>query len=325
MKKVIVILALVLSCQHTFAANPTLDKIENSLYGFTYTNESDNTRLERLEEQVYGKKFSGQAQTRIAKLKKDLSADQIGQEISPKEDTFREDDDYIVYEKEPPEASSMDYPVINELEKQVFQKEFKNQNIKTRLSNLEKKTFNKSYDKDDLSTRVDRLKAQLKPQSFMANGLEQQDNAFYDGPITKMSQNYHLRQYGSPDIDYSSFNSQNSFGNYTDFEDDEDMYPTPTSNNYKPVKNMSISNMEKKVFHQKFENEPTPARLTRLESSVFGTSFPNDAESERISRISSALTAQKSAKRYDSNKFSQNMATAFQIGTLILMVLACIL
>ena len=67
------------------------------------------------------------------------------------------------------------------------------------------------------------------------------------------------------------------------------------------------------------------ARLSRIESSVFGTVFANDSESERISRISSAINAQKSAKRYDSNKFGQNMATAFQIGTLILMVLACIL
>ena len=55
------------------------------------------------------------------------------------------------------------------------------------------------------------------------------------------------------------------------------------------------------------------------------TSFSGDNESERIARISSAIQAQKSAKRYDSNKFGQNMATAVQIGTLILMVLACIL
>ncbi len=325
MKKIIVFLVLILSCGIALAANPTLDKIENSLYGFTYSNENDNTRLNRIEEQVYGKRSSGQTQTRIAKLKKDLSADQIGQEIPPREDTFREDDDYIVYEKEPSEASSMDYPVINELEKQVFQKEFKGENIKTRLSKLEKKTFNESYDNDDLSTRVDRLRAQIKPQSFMANGLNQQDNDFYDGPITKMAQNYHLNQYGSPDIDYSPFNS-NQFGDYSDYvEDDVEIYPNSSSNSNRNPKIMSLTSMEKKVFNQKFENEPTNSRLTRLESSIFGTSFPNDSESERISRISSALAAQKSAKRYDSNKFSQNMATAFQIGTLILMVLACIL
>ena len=80
-----------------------------------------------------------------------------------------------------------------------------------------------------------------------------------------------------------------------------------------------------KVLETKFENESTASRLSRIESSVFGTNFSNDSESERIARISSAINAQKSARRYDSNKFGQNMATAMQIGTIILMVLACIL
>ena len=78
-------------------------------------------------------------------------------------------------------------------------------------------------------------------------------------------------------------------------------------------------------YKTKYENQPTSERLTRIETSVFGTSFPNDSDSERIERLSSAIQAQKSARRYDSNRFNQNMATAFQIGTLILMVLACIL
>ena len=310
MKKVIVILALFFVCPTVFSANTTLDKIENSIYGFTYSNESDNARLERLEEKIYGKTSSGQTQNRIAKLKKDLSADMMGQEITPKEDTFMNEEDSIVYEKEPPQAQNMDYPVINELEKQMFQKEFKGQNIKTRLSNLEKKTFNKTYDNDDLATRVERLRAQIKPQSFMANGMDQQGNAFYDDPFDKMAQDYHIPQYGNPyDFDYDSINKHTN-SNHSVFSD---------------TKTLNIGKIEKKLYNKKFENESTSLRLSRIESSVFGTSFPNDNESERIQRISSAIQAQKSAKRYDSNRFSQNMATAVQIGTLILMVLACIL
>ena len=33
----------------------------------------------------------------------------------------------------------------------------------------------------------------------------------------------------------------------------------------------------------------------------------------------------ETASKYDSNKFSQNMATAMQIGTILLMILACVL
>jgi len=324
MKKLIIFLAVILSCPSVFAVTANsalLDKMENSLYGYTYSNESDTARLTRLEKSVYGTTSNAQLQTRLAKLKKDLKADLIGQEIEPKVDTFAEDEDSWVYAKEPAESSKMDYPVINELEKQVFKKEFKDQNIKTRLSNLETKTFGKTYDKEDLSTRVDRLKAQIKPQNFMANKIAQQENDFYDGDIGKLDENYHLDSYGDP-FDYDAYNQRNqmNFPNYSDYDD-----YTSSNNVFKSSKPLNISAIEKTLYKTKFENEPMSQRLSRVESSVFGTNFSNDTDSERLARLSSAINAQKSAKRYDSNKFSQNMATAFQIGTLILMVLACIL
>ena len=324
MKKIIILLSLFLVTQVAFAVPNTkvLDNIENALYGFTYSSESENTRLNRLEKSVYGKTNSGQNQTRIAKLKKDLAADQMGQEIEPREDTFAEPEDSWIYSKEPVEAAKMDYPAINELENQVFKKEFKDQNIKTRLSNLEKKTFGKTYESEDLSTRVDRLKAEIKPKNFMANKIAQQENDFYDSDIGKLNQNYHLDRYGTP-FDYDAYNNRNNSMRYPDYSDYDDF--TTGNNVFKSSKPLNISTIEKTLYKTKFENEPMTSRLSRIESSVFGTSFSGDNESERIARISSAIQAQKSAKRYDSNKFGQNMATAVQIGTLILMVLACIL
>ena len=309
MKKIIIILTLLLITNCAFAANPTIDKIEKSLYGFTFSNENDSSRLKRLEEKVYGKAQTGKTDSRVAKLSKDLNANEMGKEISPKEDTFLEESDYITYEKEPDSAATMDYPAVDELEKHVFKKVNKGQNLKTRLSNLEKKTFNKTYDNDDLSSRVDRLKAQLKPESFMANGMHQQENNFYTSPADKLAQDYHLDNYDPYNFDYDAYNNRNK-----------------TSNTTMPsAKPLNLSKIEKQIYHKKFDNEPTSKRLTRIETSVFGTSFPDDSDSERIQRLSSAIQAQKSASHYDSDKWNRNMATAFQIGTLILMVLACIL
>jgi len=144
--------------------------------------------------------------------------------------------------------------------------------------------------------------------------MDQQENNFYNSQPSKMAQNYHLNQYGTP-YDYDSYNN-NSY-------DDDDYSYIPRSNSVS--KPLNLSTIEKKLYKTKYENQPTSERLTRIETSVFGTSFPNDSDSERIERLSSAIQAQKSARRYDSNRFNQNMATAFQIGTLILMVLACIL
>lgn len=328
MKNLFIVLVLLLSCNAGLCAatnSQILDKIEKSIFGYTYSGEAETSRLNRIEENVYGKPSAGQVQTRISKLKKDLSTDLIGQEIEPKEDTFAQEEDSWVYAKEPAEAAKMDYPAINELEKQVFNKEFKEQNIKTRLSNLETKTFGKTYDKDDLSTRVDRLKAEIKPQNFMSNMIAQQENDFYNGDIGKLDQNYHLDSYGTPPFDYNIYNmNKNNSARYMDY-DDYYNDNAETQSYTKPSKPLNISTIEKTLYRKKFESEPMPTRLSRIESSVFGTSFPNDSNSERIARISSAIQAQKSAKRYDSNRFGQNVATAVQIGTLILMVLACIL
>ena len=321
MKKILILLALIFSCSDVLASTNSsiLDKIENSIYGFTY-GDSDENRVNRIEQSVYGMQSKDKLANRIAKLKKDLSADLIGQEITPTEDTFAEPEDSYIVEKEPSESASVDYPVVNELEKQVFNKEYKGESLKARLSKLETKTFGKTYEKEDLSTRVDRLRAELKPKTFTDNKMVMQENSFYDGDPGRMAENYHLDSYGDP-FDYDNFN--NRF-NQTSYGDDYDEY-MDNSQVFKPSKKINISTIEKTLYKTKYENEPMSQRLSRIESSVFGSVFAQDSESDRLARISSAINAQKSAKRYDTNKFGQNISTAFQIGTLILMVLACIL
>ena len=57
MKKFILLMIFMLNCQVVLAETNSqiLDKIEDSLYGYTYSNESDSVRLNRLEEKIYGK------------------------------------------------------------------------------------------------------------------------------------------------------------------------------------------------------------------------------------------------------------------------------
>ena len=323
----LILLFAILICSECAIAGPNnaiLDKIENSIFGYTYTNEQEESRIKRIEENVYGKSSSGQISTRVAKLRKDLSADMMGKEIEPKEDTFAEPEDSWVFAKEPVEATKIQYPAIDELEQQVFKKEFKDQNIRTRLTNLEKKTFGKAYENEDLSTRVDRLKAEIKPKNFMDNQIAKQENDFYNGNINRLDEDYHLDRYEDK-FDYDAYNQRNSMNNYGFNSYDEYDEYSPSRNIFKPSKKLNISTIEKSLYNQKYENEPMHARLSRVESSVFGTSFTNDSDEDRIARLSSAINAQKSASRYDSNKIGRNLGTAFQIGTILLMVLACIL
>lgn len=305
MKKIFLSLILInlLFAPCTFAASNVeiLNKIENSLFGFEYNNEDETARVSRIEENVYGTASSGAINQRIAKLNKDLGAELYGQEIDPCEDTLaREEEQREVLSSQDP---NIDYPVINELEKSVFNKEYKNLGVKDRLAQLEKKVFTKDYANDDLSTRVDRLREQVRPQGLQQNLANAVDTFHTDG-------------YYPPAIDYDGMTiggTSSSFGS--------DSYGYPQ----RPSKKINLSTVENALYHQNFKNDTMPNRLSRVEQSMFGESFDDQDEGTRIGRISSACNAQKSASKYDSNKFTQNMSTAMQIGTMILMILACIL
>ncbi len=311
MKKLIILTVIIcMMNNYAYAENytQTLAKIENVLYGFQYENEDDFSRLSRIEESVYGSTLAGDIKTRIVKLKNDLSADLIGQEIEPKEDTFHdESDDWV--NKEPIADANIQYPAVDELEMLVFNNKYPNKNIKERLSALEEKTFGQVFN-DDLASRTDRLKAELKPNSFMDNAIAQSSNYFYDDDDSiTLDRSYHLERYESPNqFDYDAYNAAH-----------------PKKNSLMPVKKANITTVENAVLNQSFKNDTMEKRLSRLEYAMFGTNFTQDDNQTRAERIASAYRAQKSSNRYDNNKFTQNMATAMQIGTLILMVLACIL
>lgn len=292
-----------------------IDNLENYLYGFTYNNQTETTRLNRIEESVYGRKSNMTDTQKLAKLRKDLSADLIGQEIKPKEDTFMEDEDYQkdIVDTKIPQGSNIDYPIINEMEKKVFKQEFKTNDVNGRLAKLEQKEFGKTFN-DDLNSRVERLSQKLNPKSSVTNQNSEYNDDFYSNDEDYLSDKYssqHIPQYGTPDIDYNAYNSRH--------------YRSPSQYRDNSTGDFKLSAIEKTMFKQTYENDNIENRLSRIESGLFGTIFDSDTTPERINRISSALTAQKSAKRYDSNKFGQNMSTAIQIGAIILMVLSCIL
>ena len=303
MKKFILIFSFLIISNPCIASQygAILDNLENSLYGFTYTTADDASRLSRIEESVYGQsKPNKSVNERIASLKKDMSADLIGQEITPKEDTFAEDEykynDKIAEEKMPPAGANVDYPSVNELEKQIFKQEFKNQDLNSRLAKLEKEALGQTFENDAFSSRVERLQAKIKPSSLMENKIAEDEGSI---PLDK---DYSLSGYEPPEFDYDAYNARNK----------------------KPEK-VNLASVEKSILRQSFNNDNINNRLARLESTMFGTTFDSDTQEDRLRRISSAYKAQKTASRYDSNKFSQNMATAMQIGTILLMILACVL
>lgn len=297
------------SAQSQFS--PVLTKMENSLFGIDYSTQSDDARLKRIEEVVYGNTSTNPLSQRIDKLSKDLSVDVIDQKIKPQKDTFAEDDEKPK-ESIPKADSSVNYPIVNELEKSVFNKEFKTNEIHQRLANLEQTVFKKTYN-DDLNSRVERLKSAVMPERIAREVTSDDDSESYS-PNSSSTQ-MPLFQDDDPDSqNYNAqiprYNTQNSV--LDDYQGNSDIV-------------IPLSALEKKIFRKSYPDDTVSNRLTRLELNIFHSAFTDDDEQTRLDRIASAYQAQKTSKKYDNNKFAQHTATAMQIGAVLLLILAAIL
>lgn len=275
----------------TFAATKTqsaeISKIENDIYGFDYINDELQNRVSRLERTIYGKESSGDLTNRIKKLASDITAEQIGLEIEPTEDTFREDE--VVAD------NTVNYPIVDEIEMKLFNQTYKNRDFHTRIVTIERKLFGKIYDVEDYSKRMDRIKAEVMPER-----LAREKVYGYDNSTENM-----LTQDDISGLNSSRFASRMPFGqrNYT-----------------RPYANYGDYTGGATPIPDNLDEE-----LAQLEYNTFGTEFSNEDTKTRIKRLNSVNKAKKSQGRYDSAKFQQRMSTAMEIGAMLLMILAMVL
>ena len=262
--------------------NESLTKIENSVFGYDYSKDTNENRISRLEKAVYGKTNSGNLNNRITKLSGDISADVIGLEISPTRDTF------LSYEEEQ-EESSVNYPIVDEIEQKLFNKTFKNRDFHTRIVTIEKKLFGKIYDVDDYSKRMNRIKAKIMPD-IITNINKTSDLNFENELITTDNNKTSKMPFGQR-------NYTRPYSNYGDYES----------------------------FSKTASNDNLEETIAQMEYDAFGTEFSNEDIHTRIKRLNSVQKAKKSKYKYDSQKFSQHMSTAMEIGAMILMILAMVL
>lgn len=293
---IFVFLFLQIKCEAQSQYSDTLSKIEKSLFNMNYNSQSEETRLKRIEETVYGAVSTKPISLRINKLSKDLSADLIGKEIKPKKDSFLEDDEIITEQH----VEDMDFSVVNNLEKKVFQYEFKTLDISHRLSILEGQVFKKSYLTDDLSTRISRLNDAVIYNKFPIAGDK--------GIVQNLSPSQKLITLENK--------SEQKLILIPNSIDKQEQVLSPK---------IKLVSFETSIFKTSFPNDKNSDRLARLEAKVFSSTFPDDDEQTRLNRIEGAYQAKDSLKKYNSNRASQRTATAIQMGTIILMLLPLLL
>ena len=276
-----------------------LSKIENDIYGYEYNKDSTQKRVERLERSIYGKISTGDINTRIKKLSADISADVIGLEIPPVEDTFKEEDEIIA-------DNSVNYPIVNEIEQKLFNQTYKNRDLHTRIVTIEKKLFGKIYDVDDYSTRMDRIKAKIMPDTIAQRDSFEGDRSYFDNG--NYYDNNALSSLDLAGTGQSRFSMPYGQRNYT-----------------RPYANYGDFTGGASGLNENYYNPNLNDELAQMEYETFGTEFSNDDTTTRIKRLNSVNQAQKSSSKYDSNKFNQRMSTVMEIGAMLLMILAMVL
>ena len=229
----------------TKVQNAEISKIETELYGFDYINDELKNRVSRLEKSIYGKESSGNLNSRIKQLSKDILAEQIGLEIEPTEDTFREDE--VIAD------SNVNYPILDEIETKLFNQTYKNRDFHSRIVTIERKLFGKIYDVEDYSTRMDRIKAEVVPERLAREKVFGYDNtdSLSSSDLSGLNNNKYTGYYGQE-------NYTRPYANYGDYTGGA--YPTPEN------LNDELAQLEYNTFGTEFSNEDTKTRIKRLNS-----------------------------------------------------------
>lgn len=281
MRKIILILLILLmipACADAKAvSNNTITNIENSIFGYDYRNETDLQRVDRIESYLYGAKKTGDIETRL----KDVQAD-IGyvepQKVKPSVPK-KEPNDVMALK----EDSSVEYPMVDAMENEVFKTTYKDENIYKRLDRLEEKIFNKKTN-DSLNDRVERLSMAVTPR------------------------------HNTQKLDSYTVNELNDYYTNSGLEKINDQSMP-----------FQLAVLEEDLLKNSFEKDNNSNRLSRLEQKLFKRTFTDDNDISRLQRIMVAYDAKKNSYKYENNRKMQNMATASQIGGILLMILAMIL
>ena len=272
-------------CAMSKPHNAEISKIEMELFGFDYVNDELKNRVARLEKSVYGKESLGDLNVRIKKISTDILSEQIGQEITPVEDTFSEE----------VADNTVNYPIVDEIEMKLFNQTYKNRDFHTRIVTIEKKLFKKIYDAEDYSMRMDRIKAEVMPERLAREKVFGYDNSDI------------LTQQALSGLNKSRFSGMYGQENYTRPYTNYGEYQEFTGS-ASPINSETLND-----------------ELAQLEYNTFGTEFSNEDTKTRIKRLNSVNKAKKSSAKYDSQKFNQRMSTVMEIGAMLLMILAMVL
>ena len=156
---------------------PVVDTMEQIVFKKEFKNSDINNRLTKLESEVFKQVYAGDdLYTRVDRLKKSLLIEE-DKYLANYQDVFSDDNpNYQEFEDYTPNYSSRSYTQQNygygnnsnnynnskqlsldDIEKSVLKRRYKNDDVDTRLSRIENKLFQTDFSEDDDATRMNRI------------------------------------------------------------------------------------------------------------------------------------------------------------------------
>lgn len=135
--------------------NSFISTAEKRLFSTEYKNDTTVNRLNRIELIIFGHKKAGTEQQRIQAIKNVLGSLEPKKSKNPAINTPIK----VIKPTQNIKPSPMEnYPVIDEIEKKILNKNFLNDNVYSRLDRLEIAIFNHKFS-EPLNVRTERLRA----------------------------------------------------------------------------------------------------------------------------------------------------------------------
>lgn len=176
---------------------PVVDTMEQIVFKKEYKNSDINNRLTKLEQEVYKQIYpSDDLYTRVDRLKKSLLIEE-DKYLANYQDVFSDDNptyqdfedyqpnynrnyntqQYYSYDNNGSNYNNNKKLSLDDIEKSVLKKRYKNDDVNTRLSRIENKLFQTDFQEDDESTRLNRISmahtAQKTSNAYKGAGLQE--------------------------------------------------------------------------------------------------------------------------------------------------------
>jgi hypothetical protein len=278
-------------------ASDPIAKLELRIFDHTYKTDSQDARIKRLENFVFGAAQTGDTQSRLNKLQESVTASAAPSSSPAAEEAGGSQKGTETAAAPKPTFDEADYPRVDQLEHQILGQQHSHEILSGRLSRLEAKAFGQPSSSTDPADRVDALDAYVARHDIY--GGQGSANAGQTVPFTPYSTGYPPSAQSAPSAPAyqaaPSYQAAPAYPSATASTSSSGYQGTP----YQPYGGGSNSSYSQAAAPQasnpylQANITSTNDRLASMEKTEFGQEFPTKSLKDRVQRLEKKVDPDK--------------------------------